>query len=277
MANRRSCGAGRQAPTRKTCCRSPASSFCCLQVLPVAARSHSRSNRAPWDHRDGRSTSRCQRWTNRARQGIGRPLRPGSRRPFSARPWTARVEPVGADVPAHQSTVSGSSRLRVRQDARALMCAGAARERGRPRWRPRRPRRRRTGTPRSERGSRCHRAAVSASTARPTAAPPRARGSRADSHGRAPSRRHRPRHPRPNNGRRLTSGRSPMCGDQPRVDGRHRHTSAGDQHDGVDLVGCDAGRVERRQYGPLPELDGDLDVGSVGFGEASQFRVPRQR
>jgi hypothetical protein len=64
---------------------------------------------------------------------------------------------------------------------------------------------------------------------------------------------------------------------QPRVDGRHRHTSAGDRHDDVDLVGRDARRVERRQYGPLPDVDGNLDVGSVRFGEATQFRVPRQR
>ena len=75
----------------------------------------------------------------------------------------------------------------------------------------------------------------------------------------------------------LDVGSQSDCRCQPRVDGRHRYTSAGDHHNDVDLVGCDARRLERRQYGSLPDVDGNLDVGSVRFGEASQFRVPRQR
>jgi hypothetical protein len=60
---------------------------------------------------------------------------------------------------------------------------------------------------------------------------------------------------------------------QSRIDCGHRDTGAGHHHDGVHLLGCNAGRVERRPDGSLAEVHSDFEIGAVGLGEPGQLGV----
>ena len=139
--------AGRRAPTPTRCCRCPAWIPGCAQRFRRQADRAARSHRAPSDRRDGRSRSRCRRWSGRGRPGSGRPPRRGKRRPSAGRRGTSPSwNPFELTFQPITSTVSGKQPAAGREHRRTGIDRWSDWDPSPLRWRPLRPRRRRTGT-----------------------------------------------------------------------------------------------------------------------------------